>query len=105
MILAQGDTTLTNVYLSLTAFAPDGSGGIGRWSRSCAARGRSKTLSLPSPDFCLLPFATFTNGRFIADVPIPPHKTNTKLHLASARIRITAKAMKINPSFSPITMC
>lgn len=66
MMLASGDTTLTNVYLSLTAYAPDA---VRRyWSLEQALRRRSWQAHDLIAAFLGFLLAIFPNGRIIADV-------------------------------------
>ena len=66
MMLAQGDTTLTNVYLSLTAFSPDAARRY--WSLEQVLRRRTWEVEDLIAAFAGFLLATFANGRFIADV-------------------------------------
>jgi hypothetical protein len=82
MMLAQSDTTLTNVYLSLTAFAPDA---VRRyWSLEQVLRRRSWQVEALITAFAKFLFATFASGRFIADVT---HTTTQGKHQAARGFR------------------
>lgn len=66
MMLAEGDTTLTNVYLSLTAFAPDA---VRRyWSLEQVLRRRSWQVEDLIAAFLGFLLRIFPQGRIIADV-------------------------------------
>ena len=66
MMLAQGDTTLSNVYLSLTAFAPDA---VRRyWSLEQVLRRRSWQVEDLIAAFLGFLLRIFPQGRIIADV-------------------------------------
>ncbi len=82
MLLAQGDTTLTNVYLSLTAFAPDA---VRRyWSLEQVLRRRTWEVEDLIAAFASFLLAIFANGRFIADVT---HTTTQGKHQAARGFR------------------
>lgn len=82
MMLSQGDTTLSNVYLSLTAFAPDA---VKRyWSLEQVLRRRTWQVEDLMTAFAEFLLAIFPHGRFIAD---GTHTTTQGKHQAARRYR------------------
>ncbi len=82
LILAQGDTTLTNVYLSVNAFMPDA---VKRyWSFEQVLRRRSWQVEDLIAAFLGFLLTVFPHGRIIADVT---HTTTQGKKQANRRFR------------------